>query len=71
MNNFINIITTSNNVKAISKWIKFDSTIEIGMTLWGNFDFLIRCLSFTILGVVLVSDNEKKFQRRSPINKNK
>lgn len=58
-----------NSITAITKWTKFDNTIDIGIIALGKKLFLIRFLSQTIDGVALFSDKEKKFQTSKPINK--
>jgi hypothetical protein len=54
---------------AITRCIRFEKTIDRGITDLGNFAFLIKFLSQIIDGVALVSDKEKKSQTKRPINR--
>jgi hypothetical protein len=54
---------------AMAKWIPLDRMIDKGMIALGKYAFLMRDRSNTIEGVAFVSDREKKFHTRSPINR--
>ncbi len=55
--------------KANEKLMAFDATIESGITDLGKKAFFMRERSYTIEGVALVSEREKKFHTNKPLNK--
>jgi hypothetical protein len=56
-------------MRANRKWMILEKMMDTGMTDRGNADFFISDRSNTMLDVVLLRDDEKKFHARSPINR--
>ena len=65
----IDSVEIKNNVNAARKCIRFDMMIESGITALGKDAFFMSDRSYTIEGVALDNESEKKFHTRSPIKR--